>query len=42
MDDPNLSAHRVRSNRRPEPTLHPPEALVTAVNEVYDALEDKS
>lgn len=37
----DLSAHRTRSNRRPEPKLHPPEALVIAVDEVYEALEDK-
>lgn len=42
MDDPNLSAHRTRTNRQTEPKLHPPAALVIAVDEVYEALEDRS
>lgn len=43
MDDPNLSAHRVRSNRRPEPTLHPPAALVVAVDDIFtDPIEDRN
>lgn len=41
MDD-ELSAHRTRTNRKPEPQLHPPAALIQAVEAVYDALEDRS
>jgi hypothetical protein len=37
-----LSAHRTRTNRRPEPQHEPaPAALVAAVNAVYEPLEDK-
>jgi hypothetical protein len=42
MDADDLSAHRTRTNRRPETgTVHAPEALTQAVNEVYEALEDR-
>lgn len=38
----DLSAHRTRSNRRPEPPHEPvPAELIAAVNAVYDALEDR-
>lgn len=42
MDDPDLSAHRTRSNRRPETRLMPTDALAIAVDEVYEAIEDRS
>ncbi|WIA97635.1 hypothetical protein [Curtobacterium sp. MCBA15_004] len=42
MDDPDLTAHRARSNRRSDHTPDAPPALVAAVDEVYDALEDRS
>ncbi|WIE65940.1 hypothetical protein DEI99_005220 [Curtobacterium sp. MCLR17_036] len=40
MDDTDLTAHRTRSNVKPEPT--PLAALAQAVDDVYDALEDRS
>ncbi|WIA96424.1 hypothetical protein [Curtobacterium sp. MCBA15_004] len=42
MDEPDLTAHRTRSNRRPDRAPDAPPALVAAVDEVYDALEDRS
>lgn len=39
--DNDVSAHRTRTNRRPELNLHPPAALIAAVDDVYQALEDK-
>lgn len=42
MHDEDVSAHRTRSNVRPQAgTVHAPEALTQAVNEVYEALEDR-
>lgn len=39
-NDDALSAHRTRTNRRPEP---PHEALVQAVEDVYrDVIEDRN
>jgi hypothetical protein len=39
--DDDISAHRVRSNVWPVTHLHPPAALIAAVDDVYQALEDK-
>jgi hypothetical protein len=42
MLEDDISSHRVRSNRWPEPlTPQPSQALTQAVNEVYEALEDR-
>lgn len=38
-DNDDISAHRTRTNRRPEPQPHV--ELVQAVEAVYDALEDR-
>lgn len=41
-DTTDVSAHRTRTNRRPEPQHEPaPAALVAAVNAVYEQLEDR-
>ena len=41
VDD--VSSHRTRTNRWPEPPAQQPsEALTQAVNDVYEALEDRS
>lgn len=32
--DPDVSAHRTRTNRRPDPTLHP--NTVSEINQVMD------
>lgn len=40
MED-DISSHRVRSNRWPNEATHAPDALVVAVNAVYEALEDR-
>ena len=34
MDADDLSAHRTRTNRKPDPPLHP--ATVAAINEAMD------
>lgn len=40
-DDPVLTAHRTRTNRRPEPPLHPD--TVAEINQVmHDVIEDRS
>lgn len=40
MDD-DISSHRVRSNRWPEP-LHAPAALIVAVDDIFtDTIQDK-
>jgi len=42
MTTDDLSAHRTRTNRRPEPQHESaPAALVAAVDAVYEALEDR-
>lgn len=42
MED-ELSSHRTRTNRRPEIHLHPPAALIAAVDDVFDDIvEDRS
>lgn len=41
MDD-ELSAHRTRTNRRPEIHLHPPAALIAAIDAVFEQpIEDR-
>lgn len=42
--DDDICSHRTRTNRRaspPEPKLHPPAALIAAIDEVFEPLEDK-
>lgn len=40
-NDDDLSSHRTRTNRRPNEPIHAPDALVVAVDAVYEALEDR-
>ncbi len=42
-DTSDLSSHRTRTNRRPEPApLHPPAALIVAVDDIFtDTIQDK-
>ncbi len=40
-DDPYLSAHRMRSNRRPDPPLHP-DTLDEPDRVMDDVIDDRS
>lgn len=40
-DDPGLSAHRTRTNRRPEPPLHP-ETIAELDRVMDDVIEDRN
>lgn len=43
MPDDDISSHRTRTNRWPEPAQQSaPDELVRAVEAVYDAVEDRT